>query len=406
MIKTKNYIKIIAVVMIFAAIWCLPMVFACSHENTSIIISTSPTCTEVGQEDIICVDCGETINSNVIEPIGHSFDTYTITVEPSADKNGIESSTCSNCGLIDEREYICPHDNTQNIVVSEATCVEAGQENVICDDCGAIVENIVRDPLGHSIEKYKITVKPSFNRNGIQTGTCSVCKETVETEYICPHEKTYVTTSKEATCYADGVELTLCSECDKIIEETSIPAVECIYGDWNYIEYATPFEEGSRYRICSGCGNKESESYSITMSENYVYAPGTGINCPLAIASFTQHAVDSHDVIYTYATEWGCDRNNPFILGHNTGTLQHLPEIKVGQDIYVSVNGNILTYRVVTSEFALQNASHTNIFGQSSGHSMFDSIAENTLHMYTCYKDTPNGYYREGRWLVLAELVS
>jgi sortase (surface protein transpeptidase) len=113
----------------------------------------------------------------------------------------------------------------------------------------------------------------------------------------------------------------------------------------------------------------------------------------MAISSFTQSAVDKYDIVYT--TE-AMDSNNPFILGHNHGTMQYISKINKGDLIYVSVNGNVRTYKVVVSEFAMQNNSHTDIIGQSSGYSIWDNLGGETLHMYTCYG------VNNGRWMVLA----
>ena len=73
---------------------------------------------------------------------------------------------------------------------------------------------------------------------------------------------------------------------------------------------------------------------------------------------------------------------------------------KVGQNIYVSINGNIRTYKVFVSEKGTQNASHTNITCDYSGYSIFDEFGCETLRMYTCYGGG------EGRWVVFAKRVS
>ena len=70
-----------------------------------------------------------------------------------------------------------------------------------------------------------------------------------------------------------------------------------------------------------------------------------------------------------------------------------------GQYIYMSINGTITTYKVIISEYSLQNSSHTNIYGQTTGVDLFSNNGDNILKLYTCYGGG------EGRWMVFAEAV-
>lgn len=133
--------------------------------------------------------------------------------------------------------------------------------------------------------------------------------------------------------------------------------------------------------------------------ENSIYIPGTGINNSFTISSFTQGAIDDLDIVYTESTEGGL--NNPFILGHNYRTLGNLDRAEVGQNIYLVKNGVIEIYKIVVSEYGLQNESWTDIVGQSTGTSVWHNYDCKTLHIYTCY-----GSNVDGRWMVLATLVS
>ena len=144
----------------------------------------------------------------------------------------------------------------------------------------------------------------------------------------------------------------------------------------------------------------EVEEHTMTVSrENSIYIPGTGINNSFTISSFTQSAIDDFDIVYTESTEGGS--NNPFVLGHNYRTLGNLDRAEVGQNIYIVKNGVIEIYKIVVSEYGLQNTSWTDIVGQSTGTSVWHNYDCKTLHIYTCY-----GSDVDGRWMVLATLVS
>lgn len=399
--RNKKYLHILAVIMMLTAICCLPMVFACEHENTEVKTVLAATCTESGQEDVFCVDCNDVVEKREVNATGHFFDDYTIKIEASPNKNGLEAHTCLECGFVEEREYICPHASMTAFITKFPTCTESGFEDVICDACGTVTTTYPVSPNGHSVENYNITVKPTPNQNGVQTGTCSVCDEVVESEYICPHDISCAVMAEEPTCKKTGKENVICEFCETIIETNTVNIVDCNYGDWIEINPATPFESGERYHECIYCEKRVTESYCISMpSENSIYIPGTGICHNFAVSSFTQGAVDSNDIVYAYAYDFGMGANDPFVLGHNTGTMKNLDKTRVGQYIYICKDGIIETYEVIVSEFGMMTADEMDIIGQTSRCSMWRNLGNKTLHMYTCVKGVANG-----RWLVLARLV-
>lgn len=138
----------------------------------------------------------------------------------------------------------------------------------------------------------------------------------------------------------------------------------------------------------------------MEMDNNMIYILGTGINHYFVQGDMDQDLIDQNDIVYTYAYDWGGGENDPFILGHDYNTLGMLKNTKVGQNIYIKINGVVKTYRVFVSEFAMQTMDHTDIICQSSGYSIFDTFGTETLHMYTCDK---RAYNR--RWIVFATLI-
>ena len=147
---------------------------------------------------------------------------------------------------------------------------------------------------------------------------------------------------------------------------------------------------------------------------------------------FTQAAVNANDVLYT---DWAyrCeDVSNPFVLGHNYGSLGTLYNLKVGEHVYLQLDGIIYDYLVINSEYAVESGG-ISMVGQTTGVSIWDTYsgslssempepmqgegkdrrvnnAGRTLHMYTCYygKDKPeweSSHGRNGRWIVIADLV-
>lgn len=256
----------------------------------------------------------------------------------------------------------CPHKVTYTKVVKEATCFESGQIDTLCKRCDTVLENNILEKTAHTFGDYELTIKPSASKPGLEVRVCSVCFKEEKREYFCVHE---------------------------VNPEEK----------WTYLKYATPFESGERYKHCSLCETALSETYTIPMLEdNSIYIVGTDIKERFVISSFTQGAVDRYDIVYTEDTKIGT--NNPFVLGHNYGTLGVLYETKVGEHIYLYINGVIEIYEVIVSEYGLQNALWSDIIGQTTGTSIWDKYDCKTLHMYTCY-----GENRNGRWIVLAKQV-
>lgn len=345
-----KHISTIITSVIFAAM----MLFCSSHEQMYVPLIRVADC----RENAVVAE-----TNPAEEACEHSFGEFILVVLPTPDTPGVEVRTCSNCQSKEERTYICEHTVIPNETVIEPTCSTEGLREISCSLCDCVLATEILESL--------------------------------------PHAETYPNVIQEPTCYSEGLEAIICTECNQTIEEHVLECLECTYGDWFVSREATPVDSGKRYRECTGCGDRISESYTMSMpGKNSIYIPGAGICAEFAITSFTQSAVDKNDIIYTdYDDTFAVNSNNPFVLGHCYGTLSKLSKVKVGQCIYLSVNGKIKTYEVKISEFAMQNSEWTDIIGQTSGYSIFDNLGTETLHMYTCYGGT------NGRWMVLATFV-
>ena len=76
----------------------------------------------------------------------------------------------------------CTHENKQT--ETTATCTEPGLEEIICADCGELIEEkeIDIDPANHDFGEWEITEKPTCTEKGSKTGECSRCGETETVE--------------------------------------------------------------------------------------------------------------------------------------------------------------------------------------------------------------------------------
>lgn len=394
--KMKKIIVILAAVMLLVFLCFLPSLLACEHKNISSVDASLATCTKNGIKNEVCNDCGIVLNQSVIDAYGHSFGEYVLTRDPILENKGVEMRTCNNCGFFEYKGFDCSHGSF----------------------------------------KERVLVAPTCGEEGIVQKTCAVCGS-VWTEAIdmIPHVETYSTVIKDPSCYEEGIEIEICMECGGVAEEHCLEKIDCSYADWVYSVYATPFDDGERYQVCVICGNKNVEKYSFEMENNTLYIPTAGIYCKLTIGEFTQSDVDNNDVVYTTGAYGVRDSSNPFILGHWYGSLIDMHKTKVGEKVYVCIDGQIDTYEVLISEYAVE-INRTYHIGQISGVNIWDTYGsamnsnlawygrnhygidrwENindgkTVHMYTCHNgNEKEGWLPEhggsGRWIVVGNLIN
>ena len=112
-------------------------VVPCTHENKKTVIETAATCTETGLEKIICADCGELIEKNTIETLGHDLGGWTVTKEVTCTADGEETRTCKRegCTHSETRPIKAHHSWDDGTVTKEATCTEDGEKTYKCSRC-------------------------------------------------------------------------------------------------------------------------------------------------------------------------------------------------------------------------------------------------------------------------------
>ena len=251
------------------------------------------------------------------------------------------------------------------------------------------LENYYRENSSNSI---------TIEAKGIEE--CDV-EVTIETQ-PCLHCNTHTFIMKEASCVEIGHLQTICRDCEIILKEEEIPKEEHqidVEEPWKYNKLATLSESGKRYKSCTNCGELVYEEYELSLLEgNSIYITGTDINDYVTVSSFSQYSVDNYDIVY--AEDLYFDSNNPFIMGHNYGSLRNLPQTEVGEYIYLYIDNVLEIYEVVVSEYGLLISEATDILGQTTGARIRDTYDCKTLHLYTCY-----GISRKGRWMVLAKQI-
>lgn len=144
------------------------------------------TCTAAGSYDnvVYCTACDAELSreEKIVDRLTHTENEAVKENEVAATctKEGSYDSVayCSVCGgeINREEKTIDKLTHDYEAVVTVPTCIESGYTTYTCS-CGDSYKADNVAALGHKYGAYKTTTKAKFGKNGIQTATCSTCKE-------------------------------------------------------------------------------------------------------------------------------------------------------------------------------------------------------------------------------------
>ena len=78
----------------------------CLHMQTETKITAAPTCTEAGEQEIICTVCGKVIAIEPVPAKGHTLGEWVTTKEPTHTEEGERTQSCTVCGEVLATESI------------------------------------------------------------------------------------------------------------------------------------------------------------------------------------------------------------------------------------------------------------------------------------------------------------
>ena len=117
----------------------------------------------------------------------------------------------------------CDHSETEEKIVTPATCTSVGTKNIVCKLCGEIIDTVEIPMTDHTY--VSSVTEPTCEKGGYTTYTCSVCNhsytgdETDALGHVAGEKKVTV----EPTYEAEGTYEIRCTRCDKVLETGSIP---------------------------------------------------------------------------------------------------------------------------------------------------------------------------------------
>ncbi|MGN0819357.1 MAG: hypothetical protein ACI4M6_03050 [Christensenellaceae bacterium] len=141
-----------------------------------------------------------------------------------------------------------------------ATCVATGlTEGKHCSVCNEVLveqEIVAIDPDAHVLGEFVVAEEPTCAKEGIKTGTCTLCQNSVEQKIDkLPHTEV-IDPAVPATCVATGLtEGKHCSVCNEVtVPQTEIPETGVhTWGDVSVDTPATCTEVGIGHQECANC---------------------------------------------------------------------------------------------------------------------------------------------------------
>lgn len=166
----------------------------CEHEAGDILYTRTeqgekpPTCTEEGIGHKECTKCQMVIESGIKEKaLGHDYKGE-VTTEPTTEKEGVRTYTCSRCDHTYTESIPKLSDNNPSYptggghqhffsskITKEPTCTERGIRTYSCP-CGASYTDEIEE-FGEHQYTSQVTKQPTATTQGVRTYTCNYCKK-------------------------------------------------------------------------------------------------------------------------------------------------------------------------------------------------------------------------------------
>ncbi len=284
----------------------------CSHKYVS-KMTKEPTCDKSGIKTYTCSLCGDEYVES-IEALGHKYkDTV---INPTEDEKGYTLHQCTVCNYSYKSDFTDKVEHSY-ILIDEKnpSCTADGYKKYKCSDCGSEYTDEV-SALGH---KYvELIIAPTCTEKGYTLHTCSICGENYKDKYVNEKGHNYVSEiTKDADCTSDGLITNICSECnDK--KTTIIPAKGHNYEDT--IVAPTCDNNGYTLHKCRECGFSYKDREIEKLAHNYksnitkeATCTSEGIReyvCEFCENSYTQSiAKKEHTYVSTIKTQASCIDN-------------------------------------------------------------------------------------------------
>ncbi len=200
----------------------------------------------------------------------HDFKSKVITQNATCTEAGKQNVTCSVCAVVvTEKIDATGHKYGQWSQTKAPTCVSTGAEERSCTVCHHLESRTV-SVLGHVYGPWVVETEASCDDVGVEKRTCVLCQG-LEAQNIQPKGHNYQEWSVDTnpTCTEDGLEKRICSNCDSF-ETRVIPALEHSYGEPEVVKKPTFSKTGLENAVCEKCGDVKTTSLDKVDPKGYI----------------------------------------------------------------------------------------------------------------------------------------
>ena len=257
---------------------CVTINVTCAHK-LSATAATAATCTTNGCKAYwYCSNCKKyfsdkdgrneiTLASTVIKATGHNY--------------GAPSYTWSSDGKTCTAKRVCKNDSSHtetekaavtSKVKTAATCTAKGTTTYTAVFKNSAFSTQTKDVqdiavTAHSWSAWTTTRAATCTADGTMSRTCSGCNKT-ETQTITKLGHNYIATIVAPSCTQKGYTLHKCSRCNDFYKDNYTNTTSHSFSEWNITKQPTTTANGERTRRCTVCGKRETES--IPMKEQRI----------------------------------------------------------------------------------------------------------------------------------------
>ncbi|MCM1365236.1 MAG: leucine-rich repeat domain-containing protein [Faecalibacterium sp.] len=220
------------------------------------------TCTEGGLTDgIKCSTCEEVLAVQEVIPAKEHH--YESTVyDSTCTEAGIKIDTCANCGDV-KTEIIMPKGHSEEVIKGkEATCTEAGlTDGKVCADCGIVIEAQKEIPAKEHDYDELMTASVDCTKDGVKNLVCKNCGDVAIDVIKATGHRWVLVEAVAPTCETAGrTEGMVCADCgDILVQGKTIAPLGHKFGEAVVVKEATCCETGVSEKICTGCGEVETQ---------------------------------------------------------------------------------------------------------------------------------------------------
>lgn len=217
----------------------------------------------------------EPIEPGPTEPCAHVWGQWIVVAEATCDRAGQQERSCDYCDEKQTQEIPKQeHEESDWIIDKPADVGVEGHKHTECIRCHRqmreeTIPAITQDHQ-HSSTTWSISTYPGCTTSGTMQRVCS-CGEVMESKPIDPVGHDHVLTAeKKATCTENGSLTYACTRCSNSYT-TKINATGHVFGDWQTIREPSNGQDGEARRTCKNCTFYETK----TLKDESKVAGGT-----------------------------------------------------------------------------------------------------------------------------------